>query len=88
MDWDHFFLVIYMRVKLGAKRKPAKYARRDFVNASQEIIAAINREIEERLDRTNLQGEGRSQKREQFSNIYVKTIEYHLPKIIFKSKKS
>ena len=54
LDSDHFSLVVCMRVKLGAKSKPAKYARRDFTNASQESIVAMIREIEERLDRTNL----------------------------------
>ena len=87
LDSDHFPLVVCMRVKLGAKSKPAKYARWDFANASQESIAAMNREIEERLDRTNLQGGGLSQVWEQLSNTYAKAIEHHVPKIVFKPKK-
>ena len=87
LDSDHFPLVVCTRVKLGAKSKSAKNARWDFANASQESIAAMNREIEERLDRTNLQGGGVSQVWEQLSNTYIKAIEYHVPKIVFKSKK-
>ena len=87
LDSDHFPVKVCMRVKLGAKAKPARYAKWDFNGATKETIASMNKDIEDGIANENLK-EGRpTDIWHKLSSAYLQAIERNIPKISSRPRK-
>ena len=75
LDSDLFPLAACLRVKLGAKPKPAKYIRWDFRQASQTSLDDMNGAIEQQLNSSQRVVTNTTDKWEDLSKVYLAAID-------------